>query len=101
MNAAIRAATRSAIERGVEVYGVRCGFSGLIQGELISLSARDVGGIIELGGTILESARCPESVNAVSRDQVRKQLYNHGIDGLLVIGGNGSQQRAFALSQEG
>jgi len=101
MNAAIRAATRSAIERGVKVYGVRCGFSGLIQGDLIPLSARDVGGIIELGGTILESARCPEFVNATTRDMARKQLHNHGIDGLLVIGGNGSQQGAYALSQEG
>ena len=60
MNAAIRAATRTAIERGAEVVGVRRGYAGLIEGDFIPLTARDVAGIIELGGTILESDRCLE-----------------------------------------
>ena len=101
MNAAIRAATRTAIDRGAEVFGVRCGFSGLIQGDYVRLSARDVGGIIELGGTILESARCPEFLNTEPRMRAREVLERHQLDGLIVIGGNGTQQGAFALSQEG
>lgn len=101
MNAAIRAAARTAIERGIDVYGVRCGFSGLIQGDFVPLTARAVGGIIELGGTILESARCPEFCDKHTRKVGRAQLRDHGIDGLIVIGGNGTQQGAYALSTEG
>ncbi len=60
MNAAIRAVVRTGIDRGWEVYGVRRGYAGLIAGELQSLGRRDVGGIMQLGGTVLSSARCPE-----------------------------------------
>ncbi len=60
MNAAIRAVVRMALDKGCEVFGIRNGFQGLIEGKITPLGARDVGGIIQRGGTILGSARCPE-----------------------------------------
>lgn len=101
MNAAIRAAVRTATEGGVEVIGVRRGFAGLIAGEFTPLSARDVGGIIELGGTILESARSLEFKTDAGRAQAVANLEAAGIEGLIVIGGNGSQTGALALAEAG
>lgn len=101
MNAAIRAVTRTATGRGAEVVGIRRGYAGLIAQDLTPLTARDVGGIMELGGTMLESARCPEFRTAEGRDLAIASLARAGIDGLIVIGGNGTQTGAAALSADG
>ena len=101
MNAAIRAATRTAVERGVEVVGVRQGYAGLIQGDFRRLTARDVAGIIELGGTMLESKRCQEFKTPEGRAQAVTCLHEAEIDGVIVIGGDGSQAGALALSELG
>jgi 6-phosphofructokinase 1 len=101
MNAAIRAVTRTAIERDVQVFGVRRGYKGLIAGEMTPLTARDVGGIIEMGGTFLESARSSEFKTPEGRALAISQLDRHGIGGLIVIGGDGSQRGALSLSREG
>ncbi len=101
MNAAIRAVTRTGIAAGFEVMGVRRGFAGLISGDLIHLGARDVGGIIERGGTMLESARCPEFETEEGRRKAAASLRSNGIDALIVIGGNGSQAGAWSLHKMG
>jgi 6-phosphofructokinase 1 len=101
MNAAIRAVTRCAIERGFEVFGVRHGFAGLIAADLRPLGARDVGGILSLGGTVLGSARCAEMRSPAGQQQALRALEAQGIDALVVIGGNGSQTGAHALSSLG
>jgi 6-phosphofructokinase 1 len=101
MNAAIRAATRTAIEQGVEVYGVRRGYVGLIEGDLSPLTARDVSGIIELGGTVLETVRCPEFKTEAGRCKAIATLEQFGIEGLIIIGGDGSQAGALALAKRG
>ncbi len=101
MNAAIRAVTRSALAKGVAVHGVRQGYAGLIAGTLRPLGARDVGGIIQQGGTILGSARCPEFTTEEGRLRALRSLRQHDIDGLVVIGGNGSQTGAHALWEMG
>lgn len=101
MNAAIRAVVRTGIDKGWEVYGVHHGYAGLISGEMQSLGPRDVGGIIQLGGTILGSARCPEFLTVEGRTQALQSLNRQGIEALVVIGGNGSQTGAHALSEMG
>lgn len=101
MNAAIRAIVRTGIDRGWEVLGIRRGYAGLITGEWSPLSARDVGGIIHLGGTILGSARCLEFETVEGRQQALQMLDRQGIEALVVIGGNGSQTGAHALSEMG
>jgi 6-phosphofructokinase 1 len=101
MNAAIRAVVRSGIEAGLEVFGVRSGYRGLIDGELFPMGARDVGGIIQLGGTILHSARCPEFRTEAGQQLGIRRLGAANIDGLVVIGGNGSQAGAYMLAQAG
>ena len=101
MNAAIRAVVRTGIHLGHEVMGINEGFRGLLDTNFHVLSARDVGGVIQQGGTILGSARCPEFK---SKDGVRKaknNLQEAGIEGLVVIGGNGSQTGAAALAATG
>jgi 6-phosphofructokinase 1 len=101
MNAAIRAVVRTGIERDWEVFGVHDGYAGLIAGDVISLRARDVSGVIERGGTMLGSARCPEFKTETGRRQALQALHGRKIDALIVIGGNGSQTGAFALSSMG
>ena len=101
MNAAIRAVTRAGLDQGWEVYGVRSGYAGLIGGELTRLQARDVGGIIQQAGTFLGSARCPEFRTDEGKDKALSVLRREGIDGLVVIGGNGSQTGAHALADRG
>jgi 6-phosphofructokinase 1 len=98
MNAAIRAATLLAIARGWEVFGVRRGYRGLVEGEISSLGPADVGGIIREGGTILGSARCPEFARAEVRAAARAHLAEKRIGAMVVIGGNGSLAGAEALS---
>lgn len=99
MNAAIRAVVRTALEQGWEVLGVRHGFAGLMGGDFLSLSRRDVGGIIQRGGTMLGSARCLEMQTADGQRAALHQLRERDVDALIVIGGNGSQQGSHALSQ--
>lgn len=101
MNAAIRAVTRCALEQGWEVVGVRRGYAGLVAGHFQEFSARSVGGIIQQGGTILGSARCPEFQTEEGRMAALRELRQRDIGGLVVIGGNGSQTGAHALSQMG
>jgi 6-phosphofructokinase 1 len=99
MNAAIRAVVRTGIEKGWEVFGVRHGYAGLIADNLVPLGARDVGGIIQQGGTMLGSARCPEFKTVEGRLQALRTLRTHDVEALVVIGGNGSQTGAYELSQ--
>lgn len=101
MNAAIRAVTRSAIDRNIEVFGVRYGFQGLIDDTIEPLHARDVGGIIQRGGTLLGSARSKEFREEEGRVKALRNLSRRGIEALVVIGGNGSQSGAAALSALG
>lgn len=101
MNAAIRAVVRTGVARGWEVYGVRHGYAGLIGGDLAPLNARDVGGILQRGGTVLGSARSTEFETVPGRERAIRNLNAATIDGLVVIGGNGSQTGAHCLSQMG
>jgi 6-phosphofructokinase 1 len=101
MNAAIRAVVRVGIEKGCEVVGVRNGYTGLMAGNLICLGARDVSGIIQKGGTILGSARCPEFETDEGRRKALWMVQENNIEGLIVIGGNGSQAGAYHLSKMG
>lgn len=101
MNAAIRAVVRTALDEGTEVLGVRSGFAGLVQGDLTSLGARDVGGIVQRGGTMLSSARCPEFREESAQKKAIAAMQAVGVEGLIVIGGNGSQTGAHALSRLG
>ena len=101
MNAAIRAVVRTALDKRWEVFGVRRGYAGLVSESVVPLNARDVGGIIQKGGTILGTARCPEFETEPTRRTALDGLRRQGIDALVVIGGNGSQAGAFALSQMG
>src|SRR3982751_3695110 len=101
MNAAVRAVTRGGLARGWEVFAVRNGFAGLLANTLDPLAARDVGGIIQMGGTVLGSARCPEFAEPPGRAEALATLGKRGIDALVVIGGNGSQTGSASLAREG
>jgi len=101
MNAAIRAVVRTGIGHDWEVFGVRHGYAGLISRDIGALSARDVGGILQRGGTILGSARSAEFETAPGRERAIRNLNIQGIEALVVIGGNGSQTVAHCLSQMG
>ncbi len=101
MNAAIRAVVRTGIEKGWEVYGIYRGYAGLITGSAVRLGLRDVSGIIQLGGTLLGSSRSPEFRTEEGLQKALNFLNQQGIEGLAVIGGNGSQAGAHALSLKG
>jgi len=101
MNAAVRAATRAALARGWEVYGVRNGFAGLLADNMEPLHARDVGGIIQRGGTVLGSARCPEFREEASPAKALRNLARREITALVVIGGGGSQSGSSLLARHG
>jgi len=101
MNAAIRAVTRSALDQGMTVYGVRQGWQGLVDGQFRRLTARDVGGIIQVGGTFLGTARSAEFRGESGRSKALRNLAQQGIDGVVVIGGSGSQTGSYMLSQLG
>ena len=101
MNAAIRAIVRTGIHLGHTVVGIERGFQGLLEANFRTLSARDVGGIIQQGGTILGSSRCPEFCTQAGVQKAKEVLECAGIRGLVVIGGNGSQAGAAALSSIG
>jgi 6-phosphofructokinase 1 len=101
MNAAVRAVTRGALARGWEVVGVRNGYAGLIEDKLEPLQARDVGGIIQSGGTVLGSARCEEFAEPAGRSKALARMAGRKIEALVVIGGNGSQSGSASLAHEG
>jgi 6-phosphofructokinase 1 len=101
MNAAVRAATRAACARGWEVHGVRNGFAGLLADSMEPLRARDVGGIMQRGGTVLGSARAGEFRTEAGRATALHNLHGRGIDALVVIGGNGSQTGSCHLADAG
>jgi len=101
MNAAVRAVTRGALARGWEVHAVHNGYAGLLEGAFEQLQARNVGGIVQAGGTVLGSARCPEFAEAAGRAKALSNLKKRGIDALVVIGGNGSQSGSASLVREG
>lgn len=101
MNAAIRSVVRVGIDMGWQLFGIQHGYSGLIDNNVISLGARDVSGIIQKGGTMLGSARCPEFKTEDGRLQALRVLKEHEIEALVIIGGGGSQTGAHALSQMG
>jgi 6-phosphofructokinase 1 len=100
MNAAVRAVTRGALAKGWEAFGVRNGYAGLLADTLERLQARNVGGIIQNGGTVLGSARCPEFAEHAGRAKALANLKKRGIDALVVIGGNGSQTGSSTLAAE-
>src|SRR5437016_212222 len=101
MNAAIRAVARTGIDKGWEVLGIRRGYAGLLAGSFVPLGARDVSGIIQQGGTVLGSARCSEFQTQEGLMQAVRALRQANVEGLVVIGGSGSQAGALALCQMG
>ncbi len=101
MNAAIRAVVRAGISKGMKIKGVRRGYSGLIDGDIIDLDARSVSDIIHRGGTMLYTARCPEFKTQEGIDKGVATCKEHGIEGIVVIGGDGSFRGARDLSLNG
>lgn len=101
MNAAIRSVVRSAVAHDWRAYGVHHGYLGLLNGEIQEFGPRDVGGIIQHGGTILGSARSEEFKTEAGQRKALRNLNQHDIDALVVIGGNGSQTGAHALHTHG
>jgi 6-phosphofructokinase 1 len=101
MNAAVRAIVRTGIAHGLDMYGVQDGYAGLISGKVSPLTARDVGGIIQSAGTMLGSARSHDFATAAGQAEAVRRLKDSRIDAIVVIGGNGSQQGACALSRLG
>ena len=100
MNAAIRAVTRSAIYNGLKVKGIYRGYKGLITGEIQEFKTQNVSNIIQLGGTILKTARCQEFKTPEGRQTAYETMKREGIDALVVIGGDGSLSGARLLAQE-
>lgn len=101
MNAAIRAVVRTGIHHGLEVYGIRQGYKGLVNSDFERMDSRDVAGIIQQGGTILQTARLPEFTQEKYQRMAIRELNEHEIGGLVVIGGDGSLSGALALSKLG
>jgi 6-phosphofructokinase 1 len=101
MNAAIRSVIRCGVDKGWGMYGVIKGYAGLISGNIRPMGTRDVGGIINKGGTILGSARCEDFMTDTGRRKGVRTLRQMGIDALVVIGGNGSQTGTYELHKLG
>ncbi|OUP48644.1 6-phosphofructokinase [Lachnoclostridium sp. An181] len=101
MNAAIRAVVRTALSKGLNVRGIRRGYQGLLNEEIINMNARDVSDIIHRGGTILQTARCAEMRTEEGQIEAAGILRKYGIDGLVVIGGDGSFAGAQKLANLG
>jgi 6-phosphofructokinase 1 len=98
VNAAIRAAVRTAAAEGLEVSGVLRGYAGLVEGDFVPLDRRSVSSIINLGGTVLKTSRCELFFTAEGQARAVANLRSHGIEGLIVIGGNGSLAGAHVLA---
>lgn len=101
MNAAIRAVVRSCTAKGIEVFGVRQAYSGLLTGDFEPLSSREVSGILQRGGTILQTARNEEFKTKQGQRKALRRLNEHGIEGMIVIGGDGSLRGAMVLHSLG
>lgn len=101
MNAAIRAVVRQAISKGKKVKGIRRGYTGLIAEDIIDMEAKDVSDIIQRGGTILQTARCPEFRTEEGQKLGAEMCRKHGIEGIIVIGGDGSFRGAQKLAAQG
>lgn len=101
MNAAVRAVVRSAIAKGIKVYGIKRGYNGLIDDEVEEMNLRSVSDIIHRGGTILYTARSPEFKTEEGMQKAMNTCHRHGIDGVVVIGGDGSYRGARDLSLRG
>ena len=101
MNAAIRAVVRGSYAMGMEVVGIRRGYAGLLEEDIIEMRPQDVSNIIERGGTILLTARCQEFFAKEGQEKGAEICKKHGIDGLVVIGGDGSYRGAICLSDLG
>lgn len=101
MNAAIRAVVRAAIKKGMRVIGIKRGYNGLIHGEMVEMNMRSVSDIIHRGGTMLYTARCLEFKEHAGVVKAKESCLESGIDGIVVIGGDGSFRGAADLSKEG
>ena len=101
MNPAIRAIVRTAIERGCEVHGINNGFDGIFEGAIEKLSGTILSGMIDRGGTILQSSRCKRFYDPAGIDEAKKRLLELGVQGLVVIGGDGSLTGARELHRRG
>lgn len=101
MNAAVRAVVRKAIHEGMEVFGINYGYAGLVAGDIFPLTIRDVSDKVGRGGTFLYSARYPEFATVAGQLKGIEQLKKHDIEGLVVIGGDGSYHGAVALTKHG
>ena len=97
MNAAIRAVTRAAIYNGLQVKGIYRGYKGLVTGEIKEFKSQNVSNIIQLGGTILKTARCKEFTTPEGRQLAYDNMKREGIDALVIIGGDGSLTGAVSL----
>ena len=100
MNAAIRAVVRTGIHHGLEVFGIMRGYSGMVEDDIIKMESRSVANIIQRGGTILKTARCKEFFEHEGRKKAYENLIKRGIDGLVIIGGDGSFRGAQIFANE-
>jgi 6-phosphofructokinase 1 len=100
MNAAIRAVVRTALRNDLEVYGILRGYSGMVENDMIKMETKSVSKIIQSGGTILKTARCKEFFELEGRKKAHNNLVKHGINGLVIIGGDGSFKGAQQFSTE-
>lgn len=100
MNAAIRAVVRTGIYHGLEVYGIMRGYQGMIEDDIVKMEGRSVANIIQRGGTILKTARCKEFYEEAGRKKAYNNLKKRGINGLVVIGGDGSFRGAVKFSED-
>ena len=100
MNACVRAVVRTALYHGLEVYGIMRGYSGMVEDEIIKMESRSVANIIQRGGTILKTSRCKEFFEYEGRKKAYENLKKHDIDGLVIIGGDGSFRGAQLFSNE-
>ena len=100
MNAAVRAVVRTASSRGVSVVGYLDGFSGYVGGQFIELDDRAVGNIIQRGGTIIGTSRCPEFMDPAVRKAAAQRMRADGVEGMVIVGGDGSFRGALALQNE-
>lgn len=100
MNACIRAVVRTGLYHGLEVYGIMRGYQGMIDDDIVPMHSRSVANIIQRGGTILKTARCKDFFEPEGRKRAYENLKKHGIDGLVIIGGDGSFRGAQKFSNE-
>ncbi len=100
MNAAVRAVVRTGIYYGLEVFGIMRGYSGMIDNDIVPMHSRSVANIIQRGGTILKTARCKEFYEYEGRKKAYANLQKNGINGVIVIGGDGSNLAAHKFGSE-